>query len=610
VVREFSQRRRQIEAAAAEAGDRSVGARRRLAVTTRYAKDVEVDEEALTAAWHRRAAAHGVDEGVVAGWCDPARASAYRSHSSDAVMAERALGGELTEHVSTFDRRDVLVRLAGSATSGASVSDLEARADRFVATPAVVAVGDGLTGVRWTTAELLAVEAALLERADARRDEHVGVCRDPTVVRDRYPELGAEQRAMVAAITSDGAGISVVVGAAGTGKTVALAAAADAWREDGYQVLGSALAARTAAGLQATTGIPSSSLDLLLTSLDQPASPGFRPRTVVVVDEAAMVGTRTLARLLDHAHAARAKVVLVGDHHQLPEIHAGGAFAALARRLGAVELDTNRRQRDPVERHAATELRTGDAARALGLLDEHGRLHRCPSVDDAHARIVAAWYEARLRGQEAIMLAPTRAESTDLNRRARRLLRTDGAFSDQHLVARGREFALGDEVMTLRNSYRLGLLNGRRGHVSAIDLVARTVTVTFDADTIVTIPARYLDAGHLDHAYAMTIHKAQGITCDVALVAGGERLHREAAYTALTRGRDENHLYIAHNHEDVRDHDWHRAERSADMLRRSLERSDRQTLAHEQRSGGTLDAWSALPEPPAREPDDGIDLTA
>ena len=98
----------------------------------------------------------------------------------------------------------------------------------------------------------------------------------------------------------------------------------------GYRVVGAALAARAAAELQAAAGIPSTTLDPLLAALDRRATT-LDTRTVVVVDEAGMVGTRKLARLLDHAHAAGAKVVLVGDPRQLPEIDAGGLLAGLAR---------------------------------------------------------------------------------------------------------------------------------------------------------------------------------------------------------------------------------------------------------------------------------------
>src|SRR5207244_11830723 len=138
--------------------------------------------------------------------------------------------------------------------------------------------------------------------------------------------------------TRSGAGVEVVVGVAGSGKTYALSAAHDAWTTSGYRVIGAALSARAAAELRDGSGIPSTTLARLLTDLDRPESDGLPDNCVLIVDEAAMVGTRQLARLLDHAQADGAKVVLVGDDHQLTEIEAGGAFDAPAQRPAAADL--------------------------------------------------------------------------------------------------------------------------------------------------------------------------------------------------------------------------------------------------------------------------------
>jgi conjugative relaxase-like TrwC/TraI family protein len=602
---EFSRRRRQITDAARLAGDDSIRARRRFAVTTRTAKDPRVDPESLAVDWQHRARMHGVDEAAIAAWCDPRRRSAYSSHTAPADLDAGSLARLLTEHATTFDRRDLLVALAQYAAQGATIAELEEHAEQFLAEPQVIPVGVALTGVRYTSIELLAVEEALLENAEARRNEGVAVCHNVASL-DASSSLSVEQRAMVERITTDGAGVSVVVGAAGTGKTFALAAARDTWEADGHHVIGCALAARAAAELQDQTGIPSSSLDLLLSALDRPRSPGLQPGSVVVVDEAAMVGTRKLARLLDHARAGHTKIVLVGDHHQLPEIEAGGAFAALAHRLDAIELRDNRRQHDPIERAASAELRDGGTDRALELLASNGRLHHHRTVYDARERMVSDWFDATLDGRNVIMLARTRADVADLNHLARSLLRAEGAISDEALETAGRHFAVGDHVMTQRNDYRHRLLNGQRGTVTEIHHLAGTLTVAFDNHEVKSIPAGYLEAGSLDHAYAMTVQKAQGLTCDIALVLGGTRLHREAAYTALTRGRRENHLYLA-DESDERTHDWHDHNNLNDTsIRRSLERSEQQTIAIDLRTLPSISGEpSGLYEP---ELDVGLDV--
>jgi ATP-dependent exoDNAse (exonuclease V) alpha subunit len=399
-------------------------------------------------------------------------------------------------------------------------------------------------------------------------------------VREAASSLSDEQAAMVVALTTGGSGVSVVVGAAGTGKTHALAVAREAWERDGYAVIGCALAARTAAQLQASAGIPSCSLDRLLAALDRDRITGLR-HSVVVIDEAAMIGTRKLSRLIDHAGRAHAKVVLVGDHHQLPAIEAGGVFAALARRPDAIRLTENHRNRDPIERQALSELRDGEIAQAFGILVAHGRVHGHPTKADTRVEMVAEWRERVFNGDSAFMRASRRDDVDDLNQQARAALRVDGAVGPDELEVDGRAFAVGDWVMTLTNDYRLGVLNGQRGTIDNIDPRRRSVTVTFDDDTSKTIPFAYLDAGGLDHAYAMTIHKAQGQTCAYAYVLGDEHLYQEAGYSALTRGRNENHLHTARTETDPEIH--HDPEPDygygyATVLR-TLDRSRQQELA-------------------------------
>ena len=209
----------------------------------------------------------------------------------------------------------------------------------------------------------MALEQRVIDRAVADRGDDTAVADEDAVraaLRAR-PELSDEQTALVTGLTTNGHAIDVVVAAAGTGKTFALDGARDAWQHSGHRVIGTALAARAAAELEASAGIPSQTIASLLADLDNPNHGGLPPDAVVIVDEAGMVGTRTLARLIDHAAAARAKVVLVGDPRQLPEIDAGGLLRGLAQRVEPIRLSQNRRQHDAWEREALRALRAGQS---------------------------------------------------------------------------------------------------------------------------------------------------------------------------------------------------------------------------------------------------------
>jgi ATP-dependent exoDNAse (exonuclease V) alpha subunit len=312
----------------------------------------------------------------------------------------------------------------------------------------------------------------------------------------------------------------------------------------------------------------------VLGSLEREALPA---RSVVVVDEAGMVGTHTLATLLDHAHAAQAKVVLVGDPKQLPEIDAGGAFRALARNLDAVRLTSNRRQRDPIERKALADLRAGRIDRAMERMNAHGRITHAPNFQAACRQMIAAWQTARTGGDQVLLLAARRTDVAYLNGLAQ-AARLEAGELDAEWATYGRvTLHVGDTVMTLRNDHRRGILNGQRGTVTALH--DDGITIHTETGTTVELPRRSLERDEVQLGYASTIHKSQGATTDRSLVLATEELGYEAGYTALTRGRHENHLYITEPRDALEEI-------------RHLRRSASKRLAHERTGDRGSDTWS------------------
>jgi len=265
---------------------------------------------------------------------------------------------------------------------------------------------------------------------------------------------------------------------------------------------------------------------------------------VLVVDEAAMVGTRALHELVIRAAGNHTRLVLVGDPHQLPEIDAGGLFADLARELPAVTLTANRRQREAWERAALAELRHGNVDQALAAYARHDRV----VVHDDHpttlTRCVDGWLADRADGTETIMLASLRSDVAHLNRLARHALEQAGQLSGRPLVIAERDYQIGDEIVCLRNNRTLQITNGTRGRVIDIDHTTRRLTIETRSGEGRTLPARYLGAGHVDHGYALTVHKAQGLTTERVHAVIGTDAYRELAYTALSRGRTTNQLYV------------------------------------------------------------------
>ena len=262
---------------------------------------------------------------------------------------------------------------------------------------------------------------------------------------------------------------------------------------------------------------------------------------VVVLDEAGMVGTRALAQLVESADDAGAKVVLVGDPRQLPEIEAGGALAGLIDRVGAIELTENRRQQSSWERVALDALRMGRASVALATYERAGRIHAAPSMAEAQDAMVGRWAESFREGQDAVMLAASRRDVGSLNELARAELRRSGHLGADLLEVDGLGFAAGDKVICLRNDRRLDVLNGTIGTVEqrrGSGLVVET------ADGPRALPGEYLEAGHLGHAYAMTVHKSQGMTVERAFVLSSESLSQESGYVAMSRATQSTELFV------------------------------------------------------------------
>ena len=543
VLRAFSSRRNDIELALEEQGARSSRAAQVAAYRTREAKAQLPGPEDLLARWEAGALELGLVPDGLDGLVRPGSEPAFVLENHLDVL----LGPDgLTCSESSFDRRAVLRSLAERAELGASVHELESAADAVLSRREVVELTPR-TGLpearRWSTRELLAVEARLVSSAVVGRGRGMGVVapRQVDAALAARPSLATDQRAMVRHLVSSGDAVATVVGPAGSGKTYALDAARAAWQASGHHVLGVALAGRAAIELSAGAGLPSSTLARFVSDAEAPGGQ-LPPRSVVVCDEAAMVGTRLMARLFAVAERDGAQLVLVGDHRQLPEIEAGGVFAGLVARLGAAELTTNRRQHEAWERAVLAELRAGDVGVAVQAYNRNGRITITDTAGEARRRLVADWMSARQAGAQAVMLAVHRDDVDELNARARLELRHAGLLGGEELDVAGRRYAVGDELMPLRNDRRLGLVNGVRAVV--VDIEPGSVVVELTSDRRVSVPVEYVEAGHLAHSYACTVHKFQGATVDRSFVLGNDALYREAGYVGMGRARLRTDLYL------------------------------------------------------------------
>jgi conjugative relaxase-like TrwC/TraI family protein len=540
VIEHFSQRRTEILRLMHRRGEHSARAAQVATLESRRAKEYLVPEYRLREEWRARAAEHGFGRRMVA--VVLSGVLSRRDPVEDLEQTARSLEGPggLTRDRATFTRSDVVQAFAEAAQTGARLQTIEARADAFLERDAVVELEGGAGEPRYTTQELIDTERELLGGAARRRGEAAGLASESALdaALTARPILSEEQRALVVALTSSGDGVQVVRAAAGTGKTLALDAAQEAWARSGVSVLGCALAARAAGELRDQAGIDATTIARLRHAIAGGLE--LEPGSVLVVDEAGMVGTRDLAVLAVAAARAQAKLVLVGDDRQLPEIQAGGAFRALAESLGGVELHEVRRQSAAWDRAALVELRGGDVVRFAEMYARHGRLVAAPTADDARSALVEDWWSAQDLGGRTLMIAHRRADVADLNDRARARLRAEGRLGPD--VSEQRAFAIGDRVVTTRNDARSGAINGQAGILVAVN--SESWRVRLDQGGMIELSRPYVEGGHLAHGYAITAHRAQGATVDRTFVLGSDELYREWGYTALSRHTEEARFYV------------------------------------------------------------------
>jgi hypothetical protein len=555
--------------------------------TRRPKRDQRLED--FEAEWQWRATQVGLTPGRIDQMLD--RSRQITPPDPETTFERLASPEGLTAQASTFTTPDVVREIAAALPEGGTRDQIETLAEVFLADGEVIPLlprrgseEAGVLGVarpvdvesagvsvtaeavakpmrrrdggmfpspelhRYTTAELLATEQRIIDHALA--GVGAGHWRVPRRLVEaelrRRHHLTDGQVDMVRRFATSGNIIDVGIGPAGTGKTAVMGVISHLSVFTGTPIVGAALAAKAAAGLESATGIPSTTLARLL---NQPGdTSGLPAGVVVVVDEAAMVGTRQLAAVCDLVEQAAGKLILIGDDHQMPEIDAGGLFRALANRLPAVSLADNIRQHEAWERVALAELRHGSVEHAIEMYRKNRRLSAgnrdemiAQAVDDWHRHVTATGDPT-----SGLLIARDNDTVAELNEQARSRLAASKRLDEPTLETNDMVLQAGDRILCRQNQHRLNILNGDLGTVDSVNPDSGSLAVRLDRDPETrNLPSWYLDHGHVDYGYALTGHKAQGVTTSRAftLITGGT--DREWVYVAMSRGRQANTLYLA-----------------------------------------------------------------
>jgi Ti-type conjugative transfer relaxase TraA len=467
---------------------------------------------------------------------------AIAQRNGERIIANPAIALDaITHQQATFTSRD-LSMFVHRHSDGKEQFDLAISMVR--GSSDFIALGkDGRGEDRFTSRQMIETEQRLQHASQLmeERERHRVDQRDREGALARAEERGlllsGEQRAAFEHVT-DQRGLNIVVGYAGTGKSAMLGVAREAWEGAGYTVRGAALSGIAAEGLEQGSGIASRTIASLEHQWSKDREQ-LTSRDVLVIDEAGMVGTRQMERVLSHAADAGAKVVLVGDPQQLQAIEAGAAFRAIHERHGGIEISEVRRQHEGWQQDATRHLATGRTGLAIQAYGERGLVHVAETREAARSDLIERWDRDRQAspGDTRIILTHTNDEVRELNDAARERMRDAGKLGDEASIKTEREeraFASGDRIMFLRNERELGVKNGTLGTVA--EVTPRRMVVCTDDGRNVAFDTK--DYAHIDHGYAATIHKAQGMTVDRTHVLATPGMDSHGAYVALSRHRD------------------------------------------------------------------------
>jgi conjugative relaxase-like TrwC/TraI family protein len=555
----FSKRHQEIVRAAGEFGRDNPWSRQIQTLVTRRAKSAV--KHMMFEDWKTEAKAAGFAPADVLRLCNQAQLARTSALEIASAIDKLARDEVLTISSAHFGRRHVLALFAAKLPIDLSDEEIMRLADEFVDNRLVklAPTGDSPAGqltahqkagdTPLTTPEMYGIEQRAIAAVKAGvgnskvrlTDEEIQV----GLAHHAPPSLGDDQRAMVEHILSSGNAVDCVVGDAGTGKTFSFEIAHKILAAHGFKMGGGALAAVAAQELAEKANMGSSTIASLLWRIDNP-SPRFIENLpdVLVIDEAAMVGTKAAGKLIDFCRKHKMKLIFVGDAKQIPAIEAGGFFSLIDDEIGSARLHENYRQRaNAAHVELVNEWRDGHAGVALRLAAQLGKLNVASNESEMLEQMMAGWASDPLRA-EAVMIAVRHVEVRALNKAAQRARLEAGEILDHHLTTDLYSFHVGDRVRCKARDGKGKVHNGTDGTVVGIDRRSKSVSIeTADGRRVKLDRDFVADPEKFQLGYALTAASVQGATFRNAYVALSANMNREVAYTANSRATNATHIY-------------------------------------------------------------------
>ncbi len=387
--------------------------------------------------------------------------------------------------------------------------------------------------------------------------------------------LSKKQKEAIQAINSNN--VVVITGGPGTGKTTIIKNVIDIYKTHGRKVVLCAPTGRAAKRMTEMTGEEAKTLHRLLeigkiekdnefTIMNYDVAP--IDADVIIVDEASMVDIYLMNYLLNGIYQGT-KLVLVGDTDQLPSVGPGSVLKDIinSKRIKTIFLDEIFRQAAE-SKIIVNSHRVNDGEYFLSKEEQEGLKDDFFYIKEKSQDIMLDQIISLCKGklknfgdydffENIQILSPTKKGllgTKELNKRLQKELNPEDSKKNEKKVGEV-VFREGDRVMQVKNNYDIywekgngitakyengtGIFNGELGKVEKIDFINKQIKIFFDDEKEAWYA--FSDMDQIEHAYAITVHKAQGSEFDVVImvVTGSSPmlLTRNLLYTGLTRAK-------------------------------------------------------------------------